>query len=172
MKKLLSVVKIKWLAYILELLIIFTVQNAPGLLPSFLGVKPLLLVIFAVSIAMFEGDVVGLWFGIIAGFLMDLSASTVFGFYTLFVMIICYICGTLVIYLMRNNLVSSLVLGALAVLALGLVQWLFQFAIWGDSGTWYFLYGVLLPRVIYSAAIMPLAFYFNRALASHLASDE
>jgi rod shape-determining protein MreD len=171
LRAILKNIKIKWVAYALEMVIIFILQNTPGLIPSFLGQKPMLLVIFAVSIAIFEGDVAGVSFGIAAGALMDLTASSVFGFYTLIMMLVGYAAGICVIYLMRNNLVSCIVLSTAGVFFLSFVQWLFEFAIWGDAGTWYFLYGVILPRMIYSAALTPVAYYFNRSLAAHLSSD-
>lgn len=172
MKKLLSRVRIKWAVYILELIIVFVIQNTPNLIPTFLNTKPMLLVIFAVSITMFEGESRGLWIGLIAGLLLDFGSSTVFGFYAILTTVICYFCGILVVYLMRNNLVTSMVLAAASVFVMGLFQWFFEFALWGNSGTWYFLYGILLPRTVYTTLLMPLAFYFNRAIATHLEDDE
>lgn len=172
MKKLIHSVRVKWVVYVLELLIIYVIQNTPNLVPSFLGVKPMLLLVFAVSITMFEGETRGMIIGLIAGFFGDLGSSTVFGFNMLLTTVICFVCGVFVVYLMRNNIVTSLVLGAGAVLVVGLFQWFFQFALWNEKGTWYFLYAILLPRVIYSTVIMPIAFYFNRAIATHMADDD
>ncbi len=172
MKRILSRVRIKWIVYILELIIIFVLQNTPGLIPTFLNVKPMLLIIFAVSITMFEGEGKGMWIGLIAGLLMDLGSAMVFGFHAMLMTVVCFFCGILVVYLMRNNLVTSMVLAAASVFVVGLFQWFFKFALWGDSGTWYFLYGVLLPRIVYTTLLMPIAFYFNRAIATHLEDEE
>ncbi len=172
MKNLLSRVRIKWAVYILELVIIYILQNTPNLIPSFLGISPMLLIIFAVSITMFEGEGKGMWVGLIAGVLMDLGSAMVFGFYSILMTVVCFFCGILVVYLMRNNLVTAMVLAAASVFVISLFQWFFKFALWGDSGTWYFLYGVLLPRTIYTTLLMPIAFYFNRAIATHLEEDE
>lgn len=172
MKKLLSSGRIKWLVYILEMFILYIIQNAPNLIPEFLGVTPMLLLIFGISITMFEGESRGIVIGLITGFFMDLGSSLVFGFYMLMMAIVCYVCGLLVVYLMRNNLVTSIVLAAAGSFTVELFQWFFQFALWGDNGTWYFLYAILVPRVIYTTLLMPVAFYFNRAIATHLAEDE
>lgn len=172
MKNLLNRVRIKWAVYILELIIIFILQNTPNLIPSFLGVQPTLLIIFAVSITMFEGESKGMWIGLIAGLLLDLGSAMVFGFYSILMTVVCFVCGILVVYLMRNNLVTAMVLAAGSTLVIGLFQWFFKFALWGDGGTWYYLYGILLPRVVYTTLLMPIAFYFNRAIATHLEDDE
>lgn len=164
--------KLKWIAYALELILLYIIQCTPNLLPSFLGVKPLLLVIAAISIAMFEGEGAAMWFGLAAGMLMDIASAHVFGFFSLMLMVICYICGSLVVFLMRNNLVSSIVLGLGGLLILGLFQWFFFYALWGDPKSGYYLYAIMLPQIIYSAILMPVAFYFNRALATHLTTDD
>ncbi len=164
--------RIKWLAYGLELFIVYIIQTTPNLLPGFLGVKPLLLVMAAVSIAMFEGEGAGIWIGLAAGLLMDMSAGGVFGFNGLMLMIICYISGAMVVYLMRNNLVSAMVLGICGMLLLGLVRWFFFYVLWSDPKIWYYLYAFMLPQLIYTVLTMPVAFYFNRALATHLTVED
>lgn len=164
--------RLKWLAYALELLLVYIIQYTPNLLPSFLGVKPLLLVVFAVSIAMFEGEGPAMWIGLAAGLLMDMSAGSVFGFNGLILMLICYVCGALVVYLMRNNIVSAMVLGVCSLILLGLLRWFFFYVLWGDPKHWYYLYAVMLPQVIYTAVMMPIAFFFNRSIATHLTVED
>ena len=43
---------------------------------------------------------------------------------------------------------------------------------WGDEKIWYYLYAIMLPRVVYSAVLIPVAFYFNRALVSHMDEED
>ena len=164
--------RLKWVTYILELFLVFVVQYTPNLLPEFLGVKPVLPVVFALSISMFESEGSAMWVGLIAGLLMDLGSSGVFGFNALFLMLLCYGCGTLVVFLMRNNIVSAMVLGIAGLVILEFLRWFFFVALWGDQKMWYYLYAIMLPRVVYSAAVIPIAFYFNRALVSHMDEDD
>ncbi|MBE6754518.1 MAG: rod shape-determining protein MreD [Ruminococcaceae bacterium] len=170
--KILSRVRLKWVAYALELLLVCIVQYTPNLLPTFLGVKPLLLSVFAISIAMFEGETSAMWFGCAAGILMDVMSTSVFGFNTIMLMVVCYFCGALVIFLMRNNIVSAMVLGVCGLIVIEVMRWLFFYVLWGDAKMWYYLYAVMLPQVVYSAVIMPIAFYFNRSIAAHLSEEE
>lgn len=164
--------RLKWVTYVLELFLVFIIQFTPNLLPAFLGVKPLLLVVFALSISMFESEGSAMWIGLIAGLLMDIGSSTVFGFNALFLMILCFFCGTLVVFLMRNNIVSAMVLGTAGLLIMELIRWFFVLVLWGDPKVWYYLYAVMLPRVVYSAVLIPVAFYFNRALVSHMDEED
>ncbi len=170
--KLLTQSRLKWLAYILELFLVFIIQYTPNLLPSFLGVKPMLLVVCALSISMFESEGSAMWVGMIAGLLMDLSASKAFGFNTLVLMIICYLCGALVVFLMRNNIVSAMVIGIGGLLVISILRWFFFVALWGDPKTFYYLYAIMLPQLVYSAALIPVAFFFNRSLVSHMDAED
>ena len=44
---------IRFFAYVLEILVLFMVQETPGLLPPILGARPVLLIPAALSIAFF-----------------------------------------------------------------------------------------------------------------------
>ena len=53
---------IRYLAYVLELLVLFMLQETPGLLPSIFGARPVLLFPAVVAIAMLEPEVPALLF--------------------------------------------------------------------------------------------------------------
>lgn len=164
--------RIKWLAYCVELFLVYIIQYTPNLLPSFLGVKPLLLIVFAISIAIFEGEGPAMWIGLAAGLMMDLASGSVFGFYGLMLMLVCYVCGTLVVFLMRNNVVTAMVLGVGGLLVIGLFRWFFFYVLWSDPKIWYNLYAVMLPQTIYTVVVMPVAYFLNRAIATHMTAED
>ena len=163
----LSGARVKWLAYSLELFLLYIMQYTPNLLPSFLGVQPLPLIVAAISIAIFEGESAGMWFGLAAGLLMDLGSVSVFGFYGILCMAICYAGGLLVVRLMRANLLTAMLQGAGGLLIIGLCQWFFFYAIWGTSSG-VFLYAIMLPQMLYTALLMPIFYYFNRAVSTRI----
>ena len=155
----------KYIVYGVELFLVYIIQFTPSLLPEFFGESPMLLTVCAVSIALFEGDITGMWFGMAAGLLVDAGSTAPFGFYGLLNLIICYGCGLLVMYLMRNNIVTSLILGFTAVVIASSVQWIF---LAGTHDLLYFIPNILLPRAVYSTVTMPVFFYFNRAITTRL----
>ena len=69
--------------YAIELLLLYVLQTTRGLVPEFSGTRPLMLVCAAMMIALFEGDVTGLIFGIAAGLLIDMGGADVLGFHAL-----------------------------------------------------------------------------------------
>ncbi len=164
----LSNTKTKWIVYAIEIFLIYILQSTPALIPEICGEKPMLVVICAISIALFEGDVTGMWFGLGAGLLMDTGSTAPFGFYGLILLILCFGCGTLVMYLMRNNAVTSLILGFVAVVAVSVVQWLCFAPPQDANDAGFFFTQILLPRSLYSTALMPLFYFFNRAITTRL----
>ncbi|MBQ1397396.1 MAG: rod shape-determining protein MreD [Clostridia bacterium] len=158
----------KYIVYGVELFLVYIIQFTPSLLPAFFGERPMLLTVCAVSIALLEGDMVGMWFGMAAGLLFDAGSTAPFGFYALVNLSICYGCGLLVMYLMRNNIVTSVLLGFAATVLASVAQWLF---LSGSSDFLYFIVHILLPRAVYSTATMPAFFYFNRAITTRLYDD-
>ena len=155
----------KYIVYGVELFLVYIIQFTPSLLPLFFGESPMLLTVCAVSIAVFEGDIAGMWFGMAAGLLVDLGSTAPFGFYALISLIICYGCGLLVMYLMRNNIVTSVILGFAAVVLVSAVQWFF---LSGSRDILYFIPNILLPRAFYSTLTVPAFYYFNRAVTTRL----
>ncbi|MDR1565600.1 MAG: rod shape-determining protein MreD [Oscillospiraceae bacterium] len=169
--KILNKLGIKWLAYSLELFIAFILGQTPGLIPRIFGVLPMLPICVCVCIALFEGEFAGLLFGAAGGLLMDFSGTKVFGFHALFLTILCYVCGMFVVYLMRNNIVTCMLLGTGSLLIIGIMRWLFLYVIWDYDGLWYLFYSVILPSVGYSMVLLPVFFYLNKVIATHLSTD-
>ena len=147
----------KYIVYGVELFIVYIIQFTPSLLPAFFGESPMLLTVCAVSIALFEGDITGMFFGMAAGLLIDAGSTAPFGFYGLVNLIICYGCGLLVMILCF----SAVVLASVA-------QWIF---LSGSRDLLYFIPNILLPRAAYSTVTMPAFFYFNRAITTRLYDD-
>lgn len=159
---------LKYIVYGVEIFLVYILQSTPSLLPEFFGEKPMLLTVCAVSIALFEGDVIGMWFGLGAGVMLDIGSTAPFGFYGLVHLALCFGCGALVMYVMRNNVVTSVILGLAAVIIAAVAQWIFL----AESGeVLFFIQSILLPRAVYSTAVMPLFYYFNRAITTRLYDD-
>lgn len=68
---------IRYLAYTLELLVLFMLQETPGLLPAIYGVRPVLVLPAGLAIAMFEEETPAMAFGIAAGLFCDFGYSGV-----------------------------------------------------------------------------------------------
>lgn len=155
----------RYLAYTLEIAVLFLIQETPRLIPELWGIRPTLLLPVALMIALFERELPAMWFGVLCGLLADYSHSTVLGFYGLLLAVGCYVCSVLVMNLFKTNLWTALLLGASAIVVIFLLQWLFFYVCAGHGQVWYALVRHYLPRALYTAIALPLAYYFNRAFA-------
>ena len=68
---------IRYFAYTIEILILYMVQETPGLLPEIGGARPVLLIPAAISIAMFESELAGIAFGLLCGLFLDIGMGGV-----------------------------------------------------------------------------------------------
>ena len=162
---------VRSLAYILELLVLFMLQETPGLLPHVYGVRPVLVLPAAAVIAMFEEETRAMAFGVAAGLFCDFGYSGVLGFHALVMGVLCFFVSLLVKAFLQVNPVTAVLVG-IAVLGIAFgAQWLF-FYYFHYSFPGYALRVHYLPKYLYSLIFVPLLYLLNKALAGALPSNE
>ena len=109
---------IRYFAYTIEILILYMVQETPGLLPEIGGARPVLLIPAAISIAMFESEFAGIGFGLLCGLFLDIGMGGVLGFHGLLLAAACYGVGLLTADLIQTNFLTSLLLAAGAIVGI------------------------------------------------------
>ncbi len=149
---------LKWTAYGLILLVALLLQSAPHGFPEIAGGRPILLLPLAVAIAMFEGPVGGAAAGVAAGLLWDLFSDRLFGFNALLLMLLCCGCGLFVQLLMRNNLLSFLILTGGTLVIQGILDLFFNHILLSQAEPGYVLLHLLLPNALYTLALSPLLY--------------
>ena len=100
---------LRWFAYIIEIIIFFAIQQTPGLIPLAFGSKPILLIPILISIALFEDEITGLWFGVFIGLLMDFGFSNILGFNCILMAIFGYLLGFISANFIKVNLLSGFI---------------------------------------------------------------
>lgn len=156
---------IRYFAYTIEILILYMVQETPGLLPEAFGARPVLLIPAAISIAMFESELAGIGFGLLCGLFLDIGMGSVLGFHGLLLTVACYFVGLLTADLIQTNFLTALLLAAGSVVGILFLQWVFFYLLYGYAYSGYALLTRYVPRMLYSFCIMPILYAFNRALA-------
>lgn len=159
---------LKWTAYGLFLLLMCLLQAAPYLIPEIFGARPLLVVPTVVFIAMFTGPIGGAAAGIAGGLLWDLYSDRLLGFNAIVLLIICCACGLLVRLLIRNNLLSAMLLFSGALLTQGLMDWFFNYVLWMKEDPLYMLGRMLLPDMAYTLVVSPLLYGLTLLIAKTL----
>ncbi len=154
----------------LILLLISVLQNTDGFFPQIFGVRALLLIPAVVCIAMFERDMCGMLLGLFAGALWDIFASGG-SINALFLMTVGFLCGTLINTIMRNNIVTAMILSAIATVLYSVVYWAVHYAVPGLDSAVFMLCRYYLPGIIYTLAFVPLTFIIVRAVEKHFFED-
>ena len=103
MEKRKLLIRSRYLVYGAIFVLLYVLQCMPGFL-EIGGVRPMLLIPAAVTLAMFEGEFGGGLYGALAGLLCGLSSPMLFGFDGMLLLCFCLASGLLVIYLLLLTL--------------------------------------------------------------------
>lgn len=155
---------------ILAALILLTavLQNTRGAFPGLFGAGAVLLIPAVVVTAMFERAGAGMFFGLFAGLLCDLCSGGTDGFYAIFLTATGFVCGSLITYFMRNNIVTALVLGLCASLAGCTLYWLFFVLLRGIDSAGYLYVRYYLVSAVYTTAFIPVYYLIIMKLSEKI----
>lgn len=159
---------IRYLAYVLELLVLFMMQETPGMMPAILGCRPMLILPAALTIAIFEKELPAMAFGIVGGLLLDFGLSGTMGFHALILAVLCYMASIFAQVYLQVNLATAILTGLWAAGAVICLQWLFLYYLQGYSMPGYAFTHHFLPKYFYSLLFFPLAYLLNRGLFQSL----
>ncbi|MCI8600900.1 MAG: rod shape-determining protein MreD [Oscillospiraceae bacterium] len=157
---------LKWGIYLLLLLLLCGLQGAPGLFAVW-GVKPVFVAPLAVAVAFFEREGASAAFGVAAGFLWDLSAGKLFGFYGMVLLVCCAAVTLLSMYCIRVNLANFLLLCLGVSLLCGLWNFFFYSFIWGYDGALLYFWKALAQTAYTALPAIPI-YYLVRWLTDKL----
>jgi rod shape-determining protein MreD len=163
---------IRWLAYAIEILVCFVLQETPRLIPQLFGARPVLVIPVVLAIAMFETEIPAMLFGLFGGLLVDFGMGTLLGSHAMLLAALCFIISLVAANLIRTNLLSAMLVVLISAAALTLLDWACFYVIPGYSDPLYSLTAHYLFIYLYTSAVMPITYYFNRALALQIRSKE
>lgn len=154
---------IRCVAYTLEILVLFVVQQTPNLMPALLGVRPLLLISAAMTVAILENEKIGFGFGVFAGLLLDMGFGRVIGFYAILLGLLGFLIGILAVNLVKTNVLTALLCTAVAVFVVLSLQFVFFYLLQGYDMAAHVYQNYYLPMMLYSFLPTPILYYFNKA---------
>lgn len=163
---------IRWLAYAIEILVCFVLQETPGLIPQLFGARPVLVVPAVLAVAMFEAEIPAMLFGLFGGLLIDFGMGSLLGFHGLLLAALGFCISLIAANLMRTNLLSAMMVAVVAGAVLMFLDWACFYVMPGFGEAFYTLKAHYLFIYLYTSAVMPIAYYFNRALALQIRSKE
>lgn len=154
---------LKWVVLSLFMLLLFTLQSTPSFL-EILGVKPVLLLPLAISIAMFEGEWAGGFAAMACGLLWDVSGESPFGAYGILCLALGVATGLLLRFLLRNEWFNCLALVFVSSFIVLSMEFLFAYAIQGYEEYGRVFLTKHLPMIAYTTAISPAVYYIVKTI--------
>ena len=145
------------------MIFVFLLQNTGGLFPAPGGVHAMLLVPLTVCIAMFERELAGVFYGLLAGAMLDAFSAHTVCFHGISLTIIGFICGALITYFMRNNLSCAMILSAASVFLYNSVYFIIFCASKAPGNVLVFYFRYYFLSVVYTIIFTPLLYFIVRA---------
>ena len=161
----------RYLAYTIELILMFVLSTTPRLMPEIFGAKPVLLICVALTVAVYEREIPAMIFGMIAGILTDLGYSNSIGLFAVSLTIICFVVGYAANNLIVAKFLNFLLYSAVAVGILFMLYFLVRFVIPGVDDMWQYFTHHLISRMV-QTFLFSIPFYFiNRFIYLRLSPE-
>ena len=161
---------IKRILFLILISITAVFQNTP-VLPVLGNAHAWVLIPLVVSIAMNEKSVPSMFFGILAGVLWDFASEAIDGYYAIVFCVIAFTCSMLVNFVMRNNIMSALLLSFVAVGAVTLLNWLLFVVFKHYGSNSYTLLNYYIPSGVYTFVFTPISYYITLAISKRFKTD-
>lgn len=149
----------RYLAYTIEIVLMFALSTTPRLLPDIFGAKPVLLVCVALTVAVYEREIPAMIFGMIAGILADLSYTNSIGLFTISLTVICFVVGYAANNLIVATFMNFLLYAFITVGLIFMLYFLVRFVIAGVPDSWLYFREHLISRMV-QTFICSIPFYF------------
>lgn len=158
--------------FVIIIVLVNLLQNTEGFFFEPFGIRAFLLIPLVVSIGMFERSYAGALLGIFAGALWDSVSVYWDGYNALIMMLFAVSSGMLISLLMRNHLITAMILSGAACLIYS-VSYVFFFVIArGIDSSDYLLMRYYIPCAIFSFLFTPLFYLLVRAISRATTLEE
>ncbi|MBR2108914.1 MAG: hypothetical protein IJ932_03055 [Ruminococcus sp.] len=158
----------RYLAYSLELLLLFILQTTPRLLPEFFGSKPLLLLPAAITISFFESEIPSMFFGLASGLLLDFGYSDNVGFFTITLTLSCFFIGLIFRDYLVISFLNATVFIVMFCTSLLILHFMFSYVFAGKGDVFYYFSHHIISRIVYTFVCGILLYFLNKFLYKNL----
>ncbi len=135
---------------ILLIFLAFTIQTGVFPLMPFLSASPNLLLILIFSFGFIYGKEAGMWYGLLAGVLLDLYYSGPFGFFTLLFVNIGYFNGICTKYYYEDYITLPLILSLINEVIYNIYIYVFRFLIRNRLDFFFYAKEIIIPEMIFT----------------------
>ncbi|HBH94125.1 MAG TPA: rod shape-determining protein MreD [Ruminococcaceae bacterium] len=158
----------RWFFYFLALFILYSIMSC-GIFELW---QPYFIISLAIAVSMREQEFASSIFGIICGFMLDISVGTLFGFYAVWLMPCCFLTSLLVKNLIKVNFLNHIIFTAVTTLFSFSMFFLFNYVIWNTPGREIIVTKILLPSFIATFVSAPLIYFIVKPIARKLGLED
>ena len=162
----------RYLAYAMEIILLFVLGTTPGLLPEIFGAKPTLLLCAALTAAIFEREIPAMVIGMCCGVLIDLGYSNSIGLFTIGLTIICFVVGYAANNLVMAKFTTFLLYALITVGGMFMLYYLLRIVWGGVDNSWDYFRHHLLSRMIQTFILSIPIYFLNRFIYHVLGNNE
>lgn len=149
---------VRWALYAAELLLLFVLQETPGLMPMLMGVKPMLVLSAVLTMAMLEDGIPAMMLGLFSGLLCDLGGGSPMGYHALVFGLLCFFLSSLCGTRMQIHLYTCVLMGLWTAFLPVFLDWLLLYMAAGYSLPGYALINAYLPMYFYTLLMIPVCY--------------
>lgn len=146
----------------------FTFQNTDGLFPDPFGIKAIILIPAVICISMFEREFAGIFYGLAAGAMLDAFSAQSLILNSLFFTCIGFFAGSLITYLMRNNLLCALIFTGISSFVYTALIFFMYNAFDGVASPVLLYFRYFFTSAIYTLLLTPLYYFLIRSISKQL----
>lgn len=139
---------------------------------SFNGVKPNILVVFVVSVALLRGSTEGAVIGVISGLIQDIMTGKIMGFYALLGLYLGICIGSVNKRLYRENFLVIIIFTFIATLVYEFLVFFFGIFAYNGSNAIYAISNIIIPEIIYNIVVSIFIYTITIKLNDKLQEDE
>lgn len=158
----------RYLAYSIEILVLFVLGSTPSLLPDVFGATPCLLLSLGITIAVFESEVPAMFFGLVCGALTDLGFSNSIGTFAIGLTIVCFILGFCANNFITANFVSVMITAVVVITALLSLHFVFSYVMKGYDNASVYYVNHYTSRIVQTILCTAVLYFVNRFLYTTL----
>lgn len=158
----------RYLAYSIEILLLFVLNSTPSLLPDIFGATPCLLLSLGISIAYFESEVPAMIFGLVCGVLTDFGYSNSIGKFAIMMTIVCFIIGFCSNNLVTANFINVLLSATVVITLILSLHFVFTFVIKGIDNSGVYFVNHYISRIVQTIICTVIFYFINKFVYSTL----
>ncbi|MGN1319024.1 MAG: rod shape-determining protein MreD [Lachnospirales bacterium] len=158
----------KQIIYLFLVLIIFIIQTTFLNVISIVGIKPNILLLLVITIGFLKGENDGLFVGCLAGLLHDSYFATYIGGNIFLYGIIGFLVGYLCRDFFKGNVVTPLLVAAVATMFYGIGSFVLIILLRGFTNIGYYMFIRTIPEVIYNCLFMIIVYAIAFSINSRL----